>query len=89
MHPLSGDDPFCEYSPFISLSAGTVEPRHDEKRNATFPAWYTALVFATDHGTVPGWVFYGYVSVLGRSAVPLLEFSEEVRDLHQYDFYNQ
>lgn len=88
-HRLCGTEAFFEHSPFISLSAGTVEPRHDEERNATFPAWYTALVFATDHGTVPGWVFYGYVSLLGRPAVPLLEFSEEVRDLHQHDFYNK
>jgi hypothetical protein len=75
-------------SPFLSLSSGTVEPDHRARRNAHYPAWFTAIWFATSHGHADGWVFYGYASVLGRPALPLLEFSEEVRDLHQHDFYN-
>jgi hypothetical protein len=57
-------------------------------KNNKYPAWFTAALFATAHGRAEGWVFHGYVSVLGRLSLPLLEFSEEARDLHQYDFYN-
>lgn len=80
--------PFRELSPFISVTAGTVEPDHRKAQNNGFPAWLTAFAFATDWGAEPGWVFYGYVSVLGRPSLPLLEFAEEARDLHQYDWYN-
>jgi hypothetical protein len=74
--------------PFLSLTSGTIEPNYRARRNARYPAWFTAIRFATADGQGDGWVFHGYVSVLGRPSLPLLEFSEEVRDLHQHDFYN-
>jgi hypothetical protein len=82
------DRPFGEQSPFLSLSSGTVEPDHRVGKNQKYPAWYTAVLFATSHGRSDGWVFHGYTSILGLPSLPLLEFSEEVRDLHQHDFYN-
>ncbi len=89
-HPLSSGDPFREHSPFVSLSSGTVEmSRRPAGRNVLLPAWFTALGFATRHGTRAGWVFYGYVSLLGRPALPLTDYAEEVRDLHQHDFDNR
>jgi hypothetical protein len=80
---------YGDLSPFLSLSSGTVEPDHQKGRNQQYPAWYTAVKFATDGGYGNGWVFHGYASILGRPSLPLLEFSEEVRDLHQHDFYNR
>jgi hypothetical protein len=87
--PLWADKPFCERSPFLSLSSGTVEPDYGARKNRKYPAWYTAISFATSNWQCDGWVFHGYTSVLGRPALPLLEFSEEVRDLHQHDFFNR
>lgn len=87
--PAWPNNRFRELSPFLSLSSGTVEPDHQKGRNQQYPAWYTAVKFATRDGYENGWVFHGYASILGRPAIPLLEFSEEVRDLHQHDFYNQ
>jgi hypothetical protein len=79
---------YGDQSPFLSLSSGTVEPDRRAGKNQKYPAWFTAVRFATADGQDDGWVFHGYASVLGRPALPLLEFSEEVRDLHQHDFYN-
>ncbi len=87
--PLWPDKRYSERSPFLSLSSGTVEPDHRAGLNRKYPAWYTALSFATANWRRDGWVFHGYASVLGRPALPLLEFSEEVRDLHQHDFYSR
>lgn len=82
---------FRERTPFISVTAGTVEPERarDPKRNVPLPAWLTASGFATDWGNHSGWVVYGYVSLLGRPSLPLMEFSEEVRDLHQHEWFNR
>jgi hypothetical protein len=87
--PAWPGDRFGDMSPFLSLSSGTVEPDHRHSRNQRYPAWYTAAKFATRSGASDGWVFHGYASILGQQAMPLLEFSEEVRDLHQHGFYNR
>ena len=53
-----------------------------------YPPLYTALRFATDNFTVDGYVIYAYVFTLGRKAIELQAFAEEVRDLNTYtDFY--
>ena len=80
--------PYSEQSPFLSLSSGTVETDQRVRKNQKYPAWVTAVSFATSHVRSDGWVFHGYTSVLGLPSLPLLEFSEEVRDLHQHDLYN-
>lgn len=87
--PAWPSNPYRALSPFLSVSSGTVEPDHQKGRNQQYPAWYTAVKFATAGGYGDGWVFRGYASILGRPSLPLLEFSEEVRDLNQYGFYNR
>jgi hypothetical protein len=84
--PVTGK-PFHENTPFISTTAGTVERDYFYARNLVFPAWLTALRFATDQFTQTGYVFYAYSFVLGKQSIPLMQFSEEVRDLHIYTQY--
>lgn len=79
--------PFSENTPYISTTAGTVERDSFLANNLIFPAWLTALRFATDDFTKTGYVFYAYVFVLGKQSIPLMQFSEEVRDLHIYTQY--
>lgn len=74
-------------SPYISMSAGTYVER-DRHNHAAF-AFDTALSFATRGHQVPGWVFYGYVFLLGRPAGMHAEFGEEVRDVHQHPAWSR
>jgi hypothetical protein len=78
--------PFGLTSPFISTTAGTAEQStaSGEERAYVFSAFDTACLFATEDYTTTGWVFFGYVYTIGRASVELLEFAEEVRDLHTY-----
>ena len=80
--------PFCEGSPFISLSAGTVEREVFLKSNIAHTAWQTALGFATDWGAVEGYVYICYVIVALNSAVAVESVSEEVRELKTYRRYS-
>jgi hypothetical protein len=73
---------FHEHSPFISTTAGTLQAR--KRSYHPFPARPTAIRFATDTFKSPGYVFFAYVLILGRRSIPLVEFAEEVRDVHQY-----
>ena len=57
------------------------------RRNRVFSPFRTALTFATEGFTRVGYVFYGYVFTLGKKAVELEEFAEEVRDLYVYSQY--
>jgi hypothetical protein len=84
--PATGS-PFADNTPFISTSAGTVERDAFQQRNLIYPPFLTALRFATAGFTQPGYIFYGYVFVLGKKAVELMEFAEETRDLHLYTAY--
>lgn len=79
--------PFREDTPFISTTAGAVERSTFFRTNLVHPPLLTALLFATDWFSRSGYVFYGYVYTLGRPAVPLREFAEEVRELHLYTSY--
>ena len=50
--------------------------------NEPHSAFLTALGFATRQFTIHGTVFYGYLNVIGKKALPLREFSEETRELN-------
>lgn len=80
------DLPYGQTSPFLSATAGTSEQSSSrgEERAYRFSAFDTACWFATDGYTTTGWVFFGYVYTIGRPSVELIEFAEEVRDLHTY-----
>ncbi len=64
------------------MTAGTYEERN--KQNHAAFAIDTALAFATRGHQTSGWLFYGYVFLLGRPAGMHGEFGEEVRDVHQH-----
>jgi hypothetical protein len=71
-------------TPFISTTAGTIERDPHSGTNNPFPAFLTALDFATRGFTTTGFIFYAYVLTLGKMAVPLHQFAEETRELHIY-----
>ncbi len=76
---------FHSQSPYISATAGTYleGSRWSRASRARF-AFDTALDFAVLGPRRDGWIFYGYVFLLGRAAGRHAEFAEEVRDLHQH-----
>lgn len=83
IHPDTGR-PFHEDTPYISTTAGSVQRDAANTRNILFPPLMTALAFATRWFSQSGHIFYGYVYVLGKQSVPLMEFAEEVRELNIY-----
>lgn len=74
------NEEFRHHTPFISTTAGTIERRKGQ--NVTWRAIDMALRFATDGFKVDGYLFYCDLFVLGRSAVELQAFSEELRELN-------
>jgi hypothetical protein len=82
--PLMGHSLFFENTPFISVTAGTVERDAFFLRNIVFDPFITALRFATRDFSTTGHIFYGYVFTLGRQSIELCEFAEEVRELNIY-----
>jgi len=84
LDPLEGNEPFGRHTPFISLTAGTVERDALRMRNVVHPAWLVALEFATDGWRRDGYLFYCYVFILGRRSVPHRAFAEEIRELNIY-----
>lgn len=82
--PLEANEPFGRHTPFISVTAGTVERDAMAYRNIIHPAWQVALEFATDGWRRDGYLFYCYVFVLGRPSIPHRGFSEEKRELNIY-----
>jgi hypothetical protein len=75
-------------TPYISTTAGVVERDAARARNVYFPPLYTALRFATENFQRDGYVFHAYVLALGKKAVNLDGFAEELRDLQTYtDYY--
>jgi hypothetical protein len=84
--PMTGDR-FSVNTPYISTTAGTVDPDPAHRRNVIRDAFFTAAWFATDGFRSDGYVFHGYVYTLGKPSVRLAEFAEEVRDLHAYTSY--
>jgi hypothetical protein len=84
LDPLQGNAPFFQNTPFISTTAGTVERDTVKRTNTVKPAWKTALYFATDRWTTDGWLFYCHLFLIGKRAVLLEAFSEELRELNIY-----
>jgi hypothetical protein len=79
--------PFGERTPFISTTAGGVERDAYLGMNYVYGAFMTALRFATDNFQKTGAIFYAYVTVLGKKALPHQEFAEETRDLNLFHAY--
>ena len=81
--PLT-NDVFGRNTPYISVTAGSVERDAFARRNIVFDPFLTALQFATRDFTTRGHVFYAHVFTLGRQSIELEGFSEEVRELNIY-----
>ncbi|WP_149204611.1 hypothetical protein [Actinotalea subterranea] len=77
----------ADASPYVSMTAGTYVERGAHNHAAS--AFLTALLFATNGLERPGWLFYGYVFLLGHSAGGHAEFAEEVRDVHQHPAWSR
>ena len=77
-----------DISPFISLSAGCVDRRTLLRTNVIHPARRTALEFATDDGTRPGWLFTCWVLVGVNRAVGIEAVAEEIRELNHARRYS-
>lgn len=80
--------PVREQTVFISLSAGCVERNALSTRNELHPALRTALVFATEMGRSPGWVFTCYVLLTMNRAARVPGVAEEVRELNHQRPYS-
>jgi hypothetical protein len=83
---------FGEISPFISTTAGAIERDHARSTNLIFPPFMIALNFATNNNNSNGYIFYAYLMTVGKVAVEMEQFSEEIRNLYVYrDFqrYNR
>ncbi|MFF0161739.1 hypothetical protein ACFYRY_29980 [Streptomyces sp. NPDC005263] len=81
--------PFCEETPFISLSCGTVERDTVAKTNFVHTARHTALWFGTQFGKVPvAYLYVCWVVLAPRSAVAVQGVAEEIRDLNTYRRYS-
>ncbi|MEV4816174.1 hypothetical protein [Micromonospora tulbaghiae] len=86
--------PFCEVTPFISLSAGCVDRDVLAKTNIAHRALRTALEFATTDYSDParpacsGWVVYCYVLVGANPAARIPSVAEEVRELNHNRAYS-
>ena len=76
--------PFCEGTPFISLTAGSVDRYVFLQTNIVTPALITALDFATRGFTVDGYLFYLWTIVGLKPAVPVEAVAEEVRAPNVY-----
>ena len=82
--PLEGNKKFSINTPYISTTAGTVERDVARRTNTLTPAWKIAFYFATDGWTSDGWLFYCHLFLIGKRAVALESFSEELRELNIY-----
>jgi hypothetical protein len=86
--PVTGR-PFREVTPFISLSAGTVERDKVMQTNVTHTARETALGFGSGFGAVTtAYLYRTWVVVAPRQAVKVENIAEEVRELTTYRSYS-
>jgi hypothetical protein len=86
--PATGE-PFHEQTPFISLTAGSIERDTFAKTNFAHTARRTALWFATEFGRHDtAYLFRCWVLVGPRPAVEIEGVAEEVRDLNTYRRYS-
>jgi hypothetical protein len=80
---------FCETTPFISLTAGTIERDTILKTNVAHSARRVALAFGSDFGREPvAYLFYCWLVIAPRRAVEVQGVAEEVRDLNTYRSYS-
>lgn len=87
--PMLDGRPFSCATPFISLSAGTVERDVALRTNFVHRARRTALWFGTEFGRVKTAYLYKCWMVLApKAAVPVEGLAEEVRDLNTYRRYS-
>jgi hypothetical protein len=82
--PLEANEEFKRHTPYISTTAGSVVRDAFNSTNHLQPAWWQALLFATDFWKFDGWIFYCSVWILGRKAIGHQAFAEELRELHVY-----
>ncbi|SFW89385.1 hypothetical protein [Chitinophaga sancti] len=92
--PLPANHPYASLgktyghvTPYISTTAGSVQRDDFYQTNIVFPALTTALRFATDNFRSEGYIFYGYLITIQKKSIELVQFSEEVRELHIYPRY--
>jgi hypothetical protein len=86
--PATGQ-PFSDGTPFISLSAGTVERDAAAQTNLVHRARRTAAWFGTQFGTRDtAYLFTCWVILAPRRAVEVQGVAEEVRDLNTYRRYS-
>jgi len=85
-NPLAslGAKTFGDVSPFISTTAGAIQRDKLKSQNIFFDPFLTAMRFATDNFKTTGYIFYAYVLTIGKMAIEMEQFSEEVRELHIY-----
>jgi hypothetical protein len=86
--------PFCDITPFISLSAGCVDRRVVLETNIVHRALRTALEFATTNYSngrrepCSGWVIHCYVITGSNPAVQIPTVAEEIRELNHGRAYS-
>ena len=81
--------PFNEESPFISMSAGTVERDAVARTNYVHRARKTALYFGTQFGQLPtAYLFVCWLILAPRPSAEIETVAEEVRDLNSYRHYS-
>jgi hypothetical protein len=86
--PVTGR-PFREVTPFISLTAGTIERDAVMKTNTARRALRTALWFGSDFGRARyAYLFRCWVVVAPRRSVEVEGVAEEIRDLNVYRSYS-
>ena len=89
LDPATGD-PFSDQTPFISLSAGSVERDAIAKTNYVHRARKTALWFGFDFGrSTTAYLYLCWVVLAPRSAVDVESVAEEIRDLNTYRRYSE
>jgi hypothetical protein len=80
---------FGDVSPFISTTAGVVQRNGAERRNIIFSSYITALKFATSNFKKSGFIFYTYVITVGKKAVEMEQFAEDIRNLNVYKEFQE
>jgi hypothetical protein len=78
-------------TPFVSLTAGSVQRDVFLARNLVHPAHEVAMDFATGFGQRQGecFIFFCWVLVGLRPSVPVRSLAEEVRELNTYTKYSR
>jgi hypothetical protein len=85
----STGQPFSAMTPFISLSAGTIERDAVAKTNNGHRARRTALWFGCDFGRrSEAYLYYCWTLLAPRAAVEIGGVAEEIRDLNAYRRYS-